>query len=69
MICGTRETAAFLGFVLMPGGRRALPEDNVRRFRNRLRDLRDRWRADTVMGEEVDRRVGAWVAHAAHADT
>ena len=40
-----------------------------RRFRNRLRGLRDRWRAGTVTGREVEQRVGAWVAHAAHADT
>ena len=33
----TREPAAFLGFVLHPGGYRRLPEANVRRFRNRLR--------------------------------
>jgi hypothetical protein len=30
------------------GGRRRLPEDNVARFRNRLRGLRDRWRAGAV---------------------
>ena len=38
----TSEPATFLGFVLLPGGRRRLPEENVRRFRNRLRGLRDR---------------------------
>ena len=41
----------------------------MRRFRNRLRGLRDRWRADTVTAEQVDQCVGAWIAHAAHADT
>ena len=59
----------FLGFELRPGGRRRLPEDGVRRFRNRLRGLRDRWRAGTVTRGEVEQRVRAWVAHAAHADT
>ena len=43
-ITTTREPACFLGYVLHPGGRR-LPEENVRRFRNRLRGMRDRWRA------------------------
>jgi retron-type reverse transcriptase len=62
------EPAEFLGLVLAPSGRR-LPEANVRRFRNRLRGLRDRWRTGTVTEAEVDRRVGAWIAHAAHADT
>ena len=37
-------SASDVGFVLLPGGRRRLPEANVRRFRNRLRGMRDRWR-------------------------
>ena len=65
----TAAPATFLGYELRPGGRRRLPEGNVRRFRNRLRGLRDRWRAGTVSREEVEQRVRAWVAHAAHADT
>ena len=68
-ILESRAPAAFLGFVLLPDGRRRLPEENVRRFRNRLRGLRDRWRAGRVTREEVERRVGAWIAHAEHADT
>ena len=68
-ILETGAPAAFLGFVLLPGGRRRLPEENVRRFRNRLRGLRDRWRAGRVAREEIERRVGAWIAHAEHADT
>ncbi len=69
MILATAEPSAFLGFVLMPGGRRRLPENNVARFRNRLRGLRDRWRAGTVTREEVKVKVGAWIAHAENADT
>jgi formylglycine-generating enzyme required for sulfatase activity len=46
-----------------------LPEDNVRRFRNRLRGLRDRWRVGTIGLDDLDARVGAWIAHAEHADT
>ena len=68
-VAPTAAAATFLGFELRPGGRRRLPEANVRRFRNRLRGHRDRWRAGTVTREEVEQRVGAWVAHAAHADT
>jgi retron-type reverse transcriptase len=64
----TSEPAAFLGYVLQPGLRR-LPEDNVRRFRNRLRGLRDRVRAGTATIEEVEQRVDAWIAHAEHANT
>jgi len=64
----TVEPATFLGYVLLPGCRR-LPEDNVRRFRGRLRGLRDRWRAGTVSLDEVERRIGAWIAHAENANT
>ena len=69
VIVETKQPAEFLGFVLLPGGRRRLPDANVRRFRNRLRGLRDRWRHGTVTRGEVERRVGAWVAHAEHANT
>ena len=68
-IAATPEPATFLGFVLLPGGYRRLPEDNVRRFRNRLRGLRDRWRQGAVTDGEVARRVRAWIAHAEHADS
>lgn len=68
-IVPTAEPAPFLGFVLLPGGRRRLPDNNVTRFRGRLRSLRDRYRAGRVERPEVEARIGAWLAHAAHADT
>ena len=64
-----QEPAEFLGLVLIESGLRLLPENNVRRFRNRLRGMRDQWRAGTVSGAQVEQRVRAWIAHAAHADT
>jgi hypothetical protein len=63
------EPAQFLGFVLHNDGLRRLPEDNVRRFRNRLRGLRDQWQAGCIDIEDVAARIGAWIAHAEHADT
>ena len=60
--------STFLGFVLLPGGRR-LPEENVRRFRNRLRGLRDRYHAGTIDLDKVMLHIRSWVAHAGHADT
>lgn len=69
VILTTAAPATFLGYVLLPGGYRRLPADNVTRFRNRLRGLRDRYRAGTVELEEVRQRVGAWIAHAEFADT
>jgi len=63
------EPAGFLGFVLHGNGHRRLPEDNVRRFRNRLRGLRDRWRAGTIEADEIGQRAQSWIAHAGHANT
>jgi hypothetical protein len=67
-IADTAAPGDFLGYVLLPGHRR-LPEANVRRFRNRLRGLQDRWRSGTVSTEKVRRRVEAWIAHAENANT
>ncbi|MFN0298738.1 MAG: reverse transcriptase domain-containing protein [Burkholderiales bacterium] len=66
-IAPTDDRATFLGFDLDLRGRRSLPEANVRRFRNRLRGLRGRWRAGTIRRREVERHVDAWIAHARHA--
>ncbi len=68
-IAPTAQDALFLGYVLQAGGRRRIPEDGLRRFRNRLRGLRDRWRAGTASAEEVRQRVSSWIAHAEHAHT
>lgn len=68
-IVPTASDTDFLGFTLCGNGRRRLPEDNVRRLRNRLRGLRDRWRAGTITGEAVRQRLSAWIAHARHADS
>ena len=67
-IADTGRPATFLGLVLLPDGRRRLPDENVRRFRNRLRGLRDRWTRGSATRGEIERRVGAWIAHAEHAD-
>jgi len=64
-----RVATPFLGFVLEFGGGRRLPEDNVRRFRNRLRGLRTRWLAGHVTQTTVEQHLRAWIAHARHADT
>jgi RNA-directed DNA polymerase len=68
LIAEAHVPATFLGYVLEPK-RRRLPDDNVRRFRNRLRGLRDRWRAGTIDAAAVTTHVAAWIAHASHADT
>jgi hypothetical protein len=68
-IATTAQPAEFLGFMLLADGGRRLPDGNVRRFQNRLRGLRDRWRAGTIDPGDVDGRVRAWIAHAEHANT
>ena len=68
-VTSCREPGQVLGFVLHDDGHRRMPEDNVRRFRNRLRGLRDQWRAGAIDIEDIDARVRAWIAHAEHADT
>jgi len=69
LILSTNQPAEFLGFLLLPGGWRRIPEAGVRRFRNRLRGLRDRWKSGTINEEEVKQHIQAWVAHARHADS
>jgi RNA-directed DNA polymerase len=68
-IVPTAVPATFLGFELHADGGRRLPADNVRRFRNRLRGLRDRLRAGTVEIGAVEPKVRAWIAHAGNAQT
>lgn len=68
VIESTQVPAAFLGYVLHPS-HRALAPDNVARFKRRLQVLRGRWRAGDIELPEVQRRVGAWLAHAGHAHT
>ena len=68
-IAKTSEPTEFLGYGLFNDGRRQLPESNLRRFRSRLRSLRDRYRAGRVTLAEVDQRIRAWIAHAEHAKT
>lgn len=69
VILPAAEPSQFLGFVLAPGGKRRLPEDNVARFRGRLRGMRDQERAGSVTRADVDAKISAWIAHASHADT
>ena len=63
------RSAAFLGYMLSPKGGRRLPEDNIRRFRNLLRGLRDQLKAGSIQEADIRTRVGSWVAHASHANT
>ncbi len=68
VILPSREPATFLGYDLWPD-RRRLPEANIRRFRNKLRGLRDRWRAGSVGRQDIEARIQSWIAHAEHAHT
>jgi len=69
MIVRTAEPAQFLGFVCFADGHRRLPDVNVTRFVHRLRGLREDWSGGYTSRIQVRQRVGAWVAHARHANT
>ena len=69
IILATAEPATFLGLVLMANGQRRLPEDNVRRFRNRMRGLLDRYHAGSIDMDQALSHIRSWNAHADHADT
>ncbi len=63
------QPQAFLGFDLLPGGRRRLTDANVHRFRQRLDAMRTAWRRGGIDAEQVQQRIGGWLAHADHAQT
>ncbi len=69
VILDNRDPATFLGYDLLPGGKRRVPEDGVRRFRNRLRGIVDQVRAGAMTTAEAEAKITAWRAHAdfAHA--
>jgi retron-type reverse transcriptase len=69
MILSCSQPSPFLGYELHADGHRRLPNDNVQRFRNRLRGLRDQWQVGTIEFGDVNARIGSWIAHAEHADT
>ncbi len=68
----TTEAVAFLGFVLQRRGdgvRVRLRQENVQRFRARMRTLKTLYEIGAIDAEEVTSRVQAWVAHARHGHT
>lgn len=68
-IAATADPALFLGYELHAGGQRRLHEDNVTRFRHRLQQMRNDWKHGRIDRQEVQHRIGAWLAHAGHAHT
>ncbi len=64
----TGDGITFLGWRLFPDHRR-LVRGNVVRFRRRMRSLHRKYMAGEMTWEEVEARVRAWDAHAAHGDT
>ena len=65
----TSQPAEFLGYVLMPGGRRRLPDANIARFRGRWRSIQDRIAAGTLSAQDAHLRLTAREAHARFAQT
>lgn len=65
----TIDPTVFLGMELWPDGRRRLPAANVARAAERLRQARLAFADGQIDEAGVRRTVGAWLAHARHADT
>ena len=57
----------FLGFRLRPSGRR-LEKGAVNRFRRRMRQYRQRWRAGLMDVRQITQSVQSWLAHARFAN-
>jgi retron-type reverse transcriptase len=64
----TADGITFLGWRIFSDHRR-LVRGNVVRFRRRIASLQRRFDAGTITWEEVEPRLQAWNAHAAHGDT
>lgn len=58
----------FLGWRIFPD-RARLARGNVQRFRRRLAWMREEHDAGRMRWEDMDMRVRAWIAHAAHGET
>lgn len=68
-ISPTYAPQLFLGMDLLPGGKRRLPQAHLDRAVGRIHALRAAWRRNEIDTTVVQARLGAWVAHARHADT
>ena len=64
----TKDGVTFLGWRVFPDHIR-LVRDNVVRFRRRLRRLCAEYEQGVWEWNQIDARVRAWMAHAAHGDT
>ncbi len=64
-----KQDVQFLGFVLLPGGKRRLPAAHVNRAVGRIARWRGAWARGEASALAIGQSVGAWIAHARHADT
>ena len=64
----TRDGVTFLGWRIFPD-RTRLVRGNVVRFRRRLRAMQRAYGTGEAKWEDIQPRVQAWNAHAAHGDT
>ena len=69
LIVSTRERMNFLGIELAADLPRRLADENVQRFRLRLRSMADRYHAGNLSFDEITPRIRSWIAHARHART
>ena len=62
------DGVTFLGWRIFPN-RIRLVRPNVIRFRRRMRGMQSRYASGGMIWKEVEQRIRAWLAHAAHGDT
>jgi retron-type reverse transcriptase len=67
VILACDQPADFLGYTLLPDGKRRLPEASVRRHRNRLRGMADGIAAGALSPSDAAPRIASWQAHASFA--
>jgi len=60
VILACDRPADFLGYTLLPDGKRRLPEASVRRHRNRLRGMADRIAAGALSPSDAAPRIASW---------
>ncbi|MBM4387761.1 MAG: RNA-dependent DNA polymerase [Deltaproteobacteria bacterium] len=67
-ILKTSEGVNFLGFIVFPGVTRIRGE-NVRRFKKRLKENREKYKAGKMSLKSVRHSFCGWIGHAMHADS
>lgn len=64
----TAQPVRFVGYRISPS-RKKLPRENIRRFRRRLRWMKQQYATETINFKEIKQRINSWMGHARQADS